>query len=182
MANAVGYYNFKKIMDLLRQLADYHEQIQSWGFGDIQQLIYHTEMRLKQDNTQNNQAPFYPAMWVIPEGARTDGKETVYDFNILIMDIENVKNFDNQLDTFSDTLDILKDVIAQLKYATGMECYCQLDIDYPIDMTPFGEAYDDFVNGWTGKIRLRVPDAINRCIAPYADFPPCDNNSDGNSN
>ena len=66
MANAVGYYNFKKIMDLLRQLADYHEQIQSWGFGDVEQLIYQTEMRLKQDNTQINQAPFYPAMWVIP--------------------------------------------------------------------------------------------------------------------
>ncbi len=62
-----------------------------------------------------------------------------------------------------------------------MECYCNLDLDYPIDMTPFGEAYDDYVNGWTGSIKLRVPDAINRCIAPYAAFPPCDNNSDGNS-
>jgi hypothetical protein len=48
-------------------------------------------------------------------------------------------------------------------------------------MTPFGEAYDDYVNGWAGKIRLRVPDAINRCIAPYSTFPPCDNNSDGTS-
>ena len=46
MANGVGYYNFKKIMDLLRQLADYHEQIQSWGFGDVEQLVYQTEMRL----------------------------------------------------------------------------------------------------------------------------------------
>lgn len=178
MANAVGYYNYKKIMDLLRTLADYHEQLQSFGYGDVEQLIYHTEMRLKQENT-GNQAPFYPAMWVITDQVKTDGRESTYDFNILIMDIQNVKNFDNQLDTFSDTLDILKDVIAQLKYATGMECYCQLDIDYPIVMTPFSEAYDDYVNGWSGKISLRVPDAINRCIAPYAEFPPCDNNEDG---
>ncbi|CAB4141658.1 hypothetical protein UFOVP424_1, partial [uncultured Caudovirales phage] len=83
MANAVGFYNYKKIMDLLRQLADYHEQIQSWGFGDVEQLIYQTEMRLKQENT-GSQAPFYPAMWVITDGAKTDGKETTYDFNILI--------------------------------------------------------------------------------------------------
>lgn len=178
MSNGVGFYNYKKIMDLLRQLADYHEQIQSWGFGDVEQLIYQTEMRLKQENT-GNQAPFYPAMWVITDSAKTDGKETTYEFTIMIMDIQNTKNFDNELDTYSDTLDILKDVIAQLKYATGMECYCNLDIDYPIDMTPFGEAFDDYVNGWSGKIRLRVPDAINRCIAPYAAFPPCDNNEDG---
>lgn len=178
MANAVGYYNFKKIMDLLRTLADYHEQIQSYGWGGIDQLIYDTESRLKQDNT-GNQAPYYPSMWVIPEMARTDGRETTYDFNIMIMDIANTKNFDNYMDTHSDTLDILKDVIAQLKYATGMECYCNLDLDYPIDMTPFEEAYDDFLIGWSGKIKLRVPDAINRCIAPYATFPPCDNNEDG---
>jgi hypothetical protein len=178
MANAVGYYNFKKILDLLRQLAEYHEQLQSWGYGGVEQLIYDTEMRLKQDN-DGNLAPHYPSMWVIPEAARTDGRETTYEFNILIMDIANTKNFDNYTDTLSDTLDILKDVIAQLKYATGMECYCNLDIDYPIEMTPFEEYYDDYVNGWSGRIRLRVPDAINRCIAPYADFPPCDNNSDG---
>lgn len=182
MANAVGYYNYKKIIDLLQQLSTYHEQLQSFGFGSIEQLIYKTETRLKQDNTEKNLAPFYPAMWVITDGVKTDGRETTYDFTILIMDIENLKNFENQLDSLSDTLDILKDVISQLKYATGMECYCNLDIDYPIEMAPFTENYDDYVNGWSGKIRLRVPDAINRCIAPYAEFPPCDNNSDGNSN
>lgn len=179
MGNGVGYYNYKKIMDLLRILADYHEQIQSFGYGGIEQLIYETEMRLKKDN-DDHLAPHYPAMWVITDGATTDGRETVYEFNILIMDIKNTKNFDNELDTLSDTLDILKDVIAQLKYATGMECYCNLDVDYPIQMTPFEEAYDDYVNGWAGKIRLRVPDALNRCIAPYKEFPPCDNNSEDN--
>jgi len=180
MANGVGYYNYRKIIDLLRQLGTYHEQIQSWGEGPIEQLIYNTEERLKEENYPRR-APYYPSMWVITDGASTDGRETVYDFNILIMDILNTKEFDNQIDTSSDTLDILKDVIAQLKYATGMECYCNLDIDYPIQMTPFSEAYDDYLEGWAGKIRIRVPDAINRCIAPYAEFPPCDNNSDGNS-
>jgi hypothetical protein len=178
MANGVGYYNYKKIIDLLRQLGTYHEQIQSWGEGSIEQLIYNTEERLKEENYPRR-TPYYPSMWVITDGATTDGRETVYDFNILIMDILNTKEFDNQIDTSSDTLDILKDVIAQLKYATGMECYCNLDIDYPIQMTPFSEAYDDYLEGWAGKIRIRVPDAINRCIAPYAEFPPCDNNSDG---
>ena len=39
MANAVGYYNYKKIVDLLKQLQTYHLQLQGWGIGDIHQLI-----------------------------------------------------------------------------------------------------------------------------------------------
>ena len=179
MSNAVGYFNFKKVVDLLRQLQTYHEQLQSFGIGDITQLNYDIEERLKIDNTEQNYAPYYPLMYVIPNVATTDGRETVYEFDILIMDIQNTKNFDNQVDAWSDTLDILKDVIAQLKYSLDA-CYCTWDLDYPISMTPFHEAFDDYVDGWTGKIRLRIPDAINRCDAPYADFPPCDNNANSN--
>ena len=179
MRNAVGYFNFKKVVDLLRQLQTYHEQLQSFGIGDITQLNYDIEERLKIDNTEQNYAPYYPLMYVIPNVATTDGRETVYEFDILIMDIQNTKNFDNQVDAWSDTLDILKDVIAQLKYSLDA-CYCTWDLDYPISMTPFHEAFDDYVDGWTGKIRLRIPDAINRCDAPYADFPPCDNNANSN--
>ena len=179
MSNAVGYYNFKKVVDLLRQLQTYHEQLQGFGIGDITQLNYDIEERLKIDNTEQNYSPYYPLMYVIPQVATTDGRETVYEFDILIMDIQNTKNFDNQVDAWSDTLDILKDVISQLKYSLD-SCYCTWDIDYPISMTPFHEAFDDYVDGWTGKIRLRIPDAINRCDAPYAEFPPCDNNSDSN--
>jgi hypothetical protein len=179
MSNAVGYYNFKKVVDLLKQLQTYHEQLQGFGIGDITQLNYDIEERLKVDNTEQNYSPYYPLMYVIPNVATTDGRETVYEFDILIMDIQNTKNFDNQVDAWSDTLDILKDVIAQLKYSLD-SCYCTWDLDYPISMTPFHEAFDDYVDGWTGKIRLRIPDAINRCDAPYAEFPPCDNNSDSN--
>jgi hypothetical protein len=179
MSNSVGYYNFKKVVDLLRQLQTYHEQLQSFGIGDITQLNYDIEERLKIDNTEQNYAPYYPLMYVIPNVATTDGRETVYEFDILIMDIQNTKNFDNQVDAWSDTLDILKDVIAQLKYSLDA-CYCTWDLDYPISMTPFHEAFDDYVDGWTGKIRLRIPDAINRCDAPYAEFPPCDNNANSN--
>lgn len=176
--NSVGYYNFRKITDLLKQLSTYHEQIQSYGIGDINQLIYLIEERLKIDNTEESLSPYYPLMWVIPQEMTTDGRESVYTFDILMMDILNTKNRDNEIDVWSDTLDILKDVVAQLKYATGMECYCNLDLDYPISMTPFSESFDDYVSGWTAKLRLRVPDAIDRCIAPYSTFPPCDNNSD----
>ena len=176
MSNAVGYYNFKKVVDLLKKLQTYHQQLQAFGIGDINQLIYYTEERLKIQNTEQNLAPYYPLMYVIPEVASTDGRQTIYTFNILVMDILNVKNFENEVDVWSDTLDILKDVVAQLKYSLD-ECYCSWDLEYPVDFTPFSESFDDYVSGWTARIRLRIPDAIDRCIAPYDTFPPCiDNN------
>jgi hypothetical protein len=177
MANAVGYYNFKKIVDLLRQLQTYHMQLQGFGIGDINQLIYNTEERLKADNTEENYSPYYPLMYVVPQGMETDGRQTTYDFDILVMDILNTKDNGVEVDVWSDTLDILKDVVAQLRYSLD-ECYENLDIDYPVQMIPFSESFDDYVSGWTAKIRLRVPDAIDRCIAAYETFPPCNNNQD----
>jgi hypothetical protein len=176
MPNAVGYYNFKKIIDLLKKMQTYHMQLQGFGVGDIHQLIYLTEERLKEDNTDANLAPFYPLMYVIPQGAKTDGRQTTYDFDILIMDILNVKNWETETDIWSDTLDILKDIISQMRYSLD-ECYCNWDIDYPVEMTPFSESFDDYVSGWSGKISLRIPDAIDRCIAAFDTFPPCEDDN-----
>ena len=174
--NAVGYYNFKKITDLLKELSNRHQQIQSYGIGDIKQLIYYTQERLKQQNQDENLAPYYPLMFVIPVSANSDGRKMTYQFNILMMDILNTKNFDNEVDVWSDTLDILKDVISQLKYSLD-QCFENWDLQYPVNFSPFSESYDDYVSGWNATINLIVPDAIDRCDAPYDAFGPCIDNS-----
>lgn len=165
-------YNFKKIVDILKQIQHYHEQLQAFGIGDIQQLIYYTEERLKQNNTDENLAPYYPLLYVMPESATNDGRVSIYNFNILCMDILNTKNFDNEIDVWSDTLDILKDVVGQLKYTIG-GCYCDWNIEYPVDFTPFSEKFDDYVSGWTARIKIRIPDPMDRCIAPFDIIPGC---------
>jgi hypothetical protein len=176
MSNNTGIYNYKKIADLLKNIGTYHEQIQSFGMGDMKQLMYYVTERLKQPN-EDSLGAYYPLMFVVPQTAKSDGRKMVYSFNILMMDILNVKNYENEIDVWSDTLDILKDVVAQLKYSFD-SCYCQWDIDYPVNFTPFSEQYDDYVSGWNAQINLVIPDALDRCIAPFAEFPPCDPNFD----
>ena len=172
MTNAVGYYNFKKITTLLQTIANRHEQVQSYGIGDIKQLGYYVTERLKQDNTEENLAPYFPMLFVIPGKASNDGKQTIYDFQILCMDLMNTKNFENEVDVWSDTLDILKDVFGQLRYSLD-ECYDNWDLRVPIDFLPFSESYDQYVSGWNAQFKLVIPDAIDRCIAPFDVFPPC---------
>ena len=96
----------------------------------------------------------------------------VYNFNILMMDILNVKNFENEMDVWSDTLDILKDVVAQLKYSLD-QCYENWDLQFPVNFIPFSEQYDDYVSGWNCQVQLIIPDALDRCDAPYNNFNPC---------
>lgn len=172
MTNAVGYYNFKKIVDLLQLISRQHKQVESFGIGDIKQLVYYVQERLKQDNTDDNLPAHYPLVFVIPGVASSDGRKMVYNFQVLCMDVLNTKNFDNEIDIWSDTLDILKDIVAQLKYSLD-QCYTNWDVQYPFDFQPFSEKYDDYVSGWNVNMKLVIPDAIDRCIAPYDDFPPC---------
>lgn len=173
--NAVGYYNYKKITDLLKEISNKHEQIQSYGFGDLKQLNYQVIERLKQDNTEQNLSPYYPFMFVVPQNATSNGRTMVYNFNILMMDILNVKNFENEMDVWSDTLDILKDVVAQLKYSLD-QCYENWDLQFPVNFIPFSEQYDDYVSGWNCQVQLIIPDALDRCDAPYNNFNPCIDN------
>jgi hypothetical protein len=177
MGNSLGTYNYKKITDLLQLISNKHEQIQSYGIGDMKQLMYYITERLKVDNV-DNLGSYYPLMYVIPQGANSDGRQMKYQFNILMMDILNGKNYENEIDVWSDTLDILKDVVAQLKYATGTPCFCNWDVEYPVQFLPFSEQYDDYVSGWNLTITIIIPDALNLCIAPFDEYDDCNNNSD----
>jgi hypothetical protein len=59
------YYNLKYIIDDLKEIERNHLQINSFGTGDIKQLIYLTQDQNKTDNT-TWAAPLYPLLYVIP--------------------------------------------------------------------------------------------------------------------
>ena len=170
--NAVGYYNFKNITDLLKTIGEKHLQINSYSIGDLKQVGYYTEQRLKQDNTDDNLGAHFPLVYTVPMGASSDGRRMLYDFNIICMDILNTKNMDNEVDVWNDTLQILKDILSQLKYSLD-ECYENWDVVYDVNFTPFSERFDEYVSGWNMTIRLNIPDAIDRCDAPFDNFGPC---------
>jgi hypothetical protein len=165
--------NFKTIVNDFNNLQRKHKQLNSFGVGDIKQLIYLTQDRDKQENTDNN-APIYPLMYVVPGSVNQDEQFTTYSFNILICDVFNTKNYDIQNDLWSDTLEIAQDILAQYKYSVTAEqgnYYTdKYDITLPTTLIPFMEAYDDLLVGWNLPINIIVQTPLNRCIAPYNDF------------
>lgn len=164
--------NYKKIIEDFRKVAENHKQINSFGTGTIEQLIYLTN-EIDGEINESNSAPIYPLMFVIPLPVSRDEQFLTYSFNVVIADITNTKNYNIQTDLYSDTLQIGEDILAQFKYAVtqGQGDYEALyDINLPTTMTPFSEAYDDILTGWTLGVDLVVESPLNRCLSPYKPF------------
>ena len=164
--------NYKNIIDDFKQIADKHKQINSFGTGDIRQLIYLTQQKQGQPNTDNN-APTYPLMFVLPSSVQRDEQFLTYTFSVVIADIMNAKNYDTETDILSDTLQIAEDVLAQFKYSvTSAEGDYEekYDVQFPANIQSFSESYDDLLCGWTLTINLVIDNPLNRCIAPFKPF------------
>ena len=164
--------NYKVIINDLKELADKHKQINSFGTGDLTQLIYLTSNVDGKDN-DTWKAPIYPLMYVIPKSVTRGEQSITYPFDIVIADIMNTKNYDIETDLLSDTLEMAEDVLAQFKYSvtTAQGNYeTKYDITLPTSINPFTEAFDDILVGWTLSLNIVVDNPLNRCTAPYKTF------------
>jgi hypothetical protein len=164
--------NYKIIINDLKKLADEHKQINSFGTGDLTQLIYLTQEIDGKENTENRQ-PVYPLMFCIPQPVQRSEQFITIPISVVIADIMNTKNYDIETDLVSDTLQIAEDILAQFKYsvtASQGDYESKYDITLPTTITPFSERYDDILVGWTLNLQLVINNPLNRCIAPFKDF------------
>jgi hypothetical protein len=169
MAN---YYNLKYIINDFRTLTAKHKQLNSFGVGDLRNLIFLTQQKEGMDNVEHN-APLYPLLYVIPQQAQRSDSEIIYNFNVIVCDIDNVKNNQIEVDLWSDTLEIAEDVLAQFRYSVDAEqgnFASKYDIGLPTTITPFNEQYEDLLFGWNLQLQVIVDKPLNRCIAPFKDF------------
>jgi hypothetical protein len=170
MAN--NYYNFKNIVEDFKLLQRKHKQLNSFGVGDIRQLLFLTQQRLEEDNDDDN-SPIYPLIYLVPQAAQREEALITYNFNVIICDIENTKNYDIEVDLWSDTLQIAEDVLAQFKYSVNAQqgnFVSRYYINLPTQIIPFSEMYEDLLVGWNLQLQIVVDSPLNRCIAPYKDF------------
>ena len=163
--------NFKSIADDFETLANAHKQLNSFGLGDVDTLSYWTTSRDKEDNTTFN-PPIYPLLYVVPSKVTHDLNYKTWEFNSIVMDIVE-RDLQNQVDTVSDTLQILQDVISQFRYSNTAyfgNYYDKYFLDNTVVCTPFLEKYHDLTNGWNGLLQLKTITPLDRCSAAYLPF------------
>lgn len=155
--------NYKTIIQDLSGIAYYHNQINSFGYGDLTQITMDIETK---------QEPLYTKMYVVPGSVQLAQNRLLYNFSIIILDQIN-DDYSNQEEVMSDTLEICKDVFTIL-YQSYTANYGGFSIDYtPLwgpNVTPFTERFETILGGWTMNLTIEQPFDYNSCVLPISGF------------
>ena len=148
-----------QLVSVWKDIATRHYQINGFGIGD------------NWENGTNEK--MHPVLWINPTNASMPSSDNGYktfeiDFEVRLFDLVN-KDESNENDVLSDTIDILKDIIAEFK---GHPYYVnsQLNIIGDIDFEAFTEEFDEEVSGWTCEISLMTPVLTTFCGIPATDI------------
>jgi hypothetical protein len=160
--------NLKTFYEDFKLLADHHKQLNSFGFGSVDDFQYLNQSRDKEDNTTFN-SPYYPLMYVVPNDVVQKFNYMEYKFDVIVADIIQ-RDLANQTDVLSDTNQILDDIISQFRLSVTQSLgnfNNEYYIDNPITCVPFIEQYDDLLGGWTATLNIQVMTPLNRCDAAF---------------
>lgn len=151
--------NYKQLLNDLGLIAMNHNQIMSFGYGDLSQITNDIETHLE---------PLYVRMYIVPGSTIFNQGSIQYNLSIIICDrVED--DLSNQVDILSDTLEIAKDIFTILHNSYGDEFGNFTEYYEPqfgSSVVPFLERFDTILGGWTLNISISQPYDYNDCIVP----------------
>jgi len=150
--------SYEKIILESKTFADNHYQINSFGNGDLWEIVEKDKL---QDFT-------YPLLWMQDGTSSINSKDLVFNFNLIVLD-QVLNGEENENFVKSSMHQLLLDYLA---YFDRSVLY---DIDgtriaYKIERTAtaqsFTEKYDDILTGWNMSISFSTPFSYNKCNIP----------------
>jgi len=158
---------YKQILTYLSSIAYHHDQIKSFGFGDLAQCT---------NDIVTKQEPQYTRMYVVPENVEFNQNHIHYNFAIVIMDRVD-DDLSNLRDVMSDTLEICMDVwtVFWQSYTSEYGNFSNIIVgDWEPDTHPFTERFETILGGWTMHIKMSAPFDYSSCglpLNPNYNFP-----------
>lgn len=148
-----SFSSYLQIINDWKEFADEHEQVRSWGFGDIHQLT---------NNVLTEKEPLYPRLYFVPETTRLNTNHLHITWRMIICDkVED--DLSNQQDVLSDCLEIAKDF-----YAKGN--LSDYDLEWNANLEPWLEETETILAGWTLTVNVQQKFDYNRCVLPITTF------------
>ena len=162
-------YTHNNVIGLLTRIAQSHEQLKSFGFGEYTDMS-HYDLLYTADST-NLQAPTYPLLWGVIQNSQlnnidaTLGTELQKTYTLVVCDIIDTDE-SNKDEVLSDCEQICLDIIGILQ---SSEYNPYFFVNRVATLTPFIglQENDDSAIGWTFNITFRMP-YNNRCFIPSA--------------
>lgn len=151
--------NYKQILTYFSSIAYHHEQIRSFGFGDLTQCTM---------DVNTKQSPRYVRLYIVPQTVEFNQNHIHYNFAVVVMDkVED--DLSNLQEIMSDTLEIIQDIwtVFWQSYTQQYGNFSNIIVgDWEPDTHPFTERFDDVVAGWTMHIKMSAPFDYNSCDLP----------------
>ena len=153
---------YKDVLSDLTNLLDRHKMIQTWGYGNLSDLVSPFK---KEDKTGNDTIVYdidYPYAFLQPLQHSLQKGKVAYNFNLIMM--EQCENDPTEIiQAQSNCQQYIQDVLAEIYYNYDQK----YDFTLNSSLTPFKEKYDDTVSGMTANIQIEIPMILDDCIAPF---------------
>ena len=155
---------FRNIVGFLETIAEKHFEIKSFHSGFMDEV-----------DINKLGATDYVILYAEPGTATIDTGTLVYTFTIYVLDMINDELGDapnkerlGRLDTFSENLSILQDVINEFKQSVVTASWVDSEVilQTPINAEPFTARFNNLLTGWSASVSLEVKNANNLCIVP----------------
>lgn len=167
---------FRNIIEHLETIASKHYMINSFHSGMMDEV-----------DINKLGAEDYVILYAEPSNATLNTGIMIYSFNLYVLDMINDgvgdepnKLREGRIDTYSENLQILNDVINQFKQnlsstnlnhvgdATNTDAGREIVLETPITLEPFTARFNNLLTGWSATISLQVNNKNNLCDSPYA--------------
>ena len=155
---------FRNVVGFFETIAEKHLQINSFHSGFMDEV-----------DINKLGASDYVILYAEPGNASIDTGVLTYTFTIYVLDMINDEVGDapnkerlGRLDTFSENLSILQDVINEFKQNLNIKSWVdnQVVLQTPINAEPFTARFNNLLTGWSASISIDVNNSNNLCIVP----------------
>tara|TARA_Y100001973_G_C5207250_1_gene342508 strand:- start:4945 stop:5439 length:495 start_codon:yes stop_codon:yes gene_type:complete len=154
--NTPNNVTYRNVIDTFNTIATNHFEIKFFKTGSLNDVDID-----KLDATQ------FVMMYVEPQPVSIDTQTLTYSFDVIIAD-RILEDYSNQTDAYSETLQIMKDVIANFRQSMSSTSWAdsRTEIELPISLNPFTSRFANMLTGWVGTFNIVVNNDNNLCISP----------------
>ena len=154
--SAAPTQTYKLLVELFQSICLSHMAVKQFQVGELSDL-----------DIQNFEHTFqrFPICFMIPRTSLMDrfGKMTL-GFTFMVADIA-VNEEDLQINTHNSTLMIMQDIFSKIIMTTWSEV--DIELETPIVFSPFVEAYNNNLAGWSAEINVIIKSPFNLCDAAF---------------
>jgi len=150
--------SYQKIILESQTFANNHQQINSFGNGDLWETVQRDML----------QAFNYPLLWMQDNGSTIQDKAIFFNFNVLAID-QVLNGEENENFVKSSMYQILLDYMAYFRHVILYDANgdrIKFDLQLTANLTSFTERFNDELTGWVMTVSFKTPFNYNKCNIP----------------